>query len=73
MILRSETGRLVGAAAPELNLEASAYGMSTSIESPFQRSQISVRAMKFPLEIFGRKSGLVVAPFWPLVTSKRMA
>jgi hypothetical protein len=71
MILRSETGRLVVAVAPELSPVASSerdVDQHQQAVSMIQNSSIGETAT----ENLRAESGLVVAPFRPLVTSKRM-
>jgi hypothetical protein len=71
MILRSETGRLVVAVAPELIPVASSVrdvDQPQQAVSMIQNSCIGETAA----QNFRAESGSVVAPFQPLATSKRM-
>jgi hypothetical protein len=63
MILKSETGRLIGAAAPELHLAATSLRMSISVQKQFRGSRTLSTGWETAAANFGQKSGLVVAPF----------
>lgn len=63
MILRSETGRLVGAAAPELYRVASSSRDADQDASAVSKIQNSSMGWKISAQILWADSGSVVAPF----------
>lgn len=63
MILRSETGRLVAAAAPELSPVASSVGDVDQRQQAVSMIQNSSIGRKITAQNSWAESGLVVAPF----------